>query len=146
MNTALGNIERAELLGSTLVVTGHQWVALAFAEDEPFMVTYFVGIKRELTAEETASINDASEVYDYWITPIENGFAIRFVIWARIEVAFECAQVITKYRYYEPLELEQIFRNLGGESPSLLQGYIREIERHGFEVTNIDGQPVFKKL
>jgi hypothetical protein len=146
MSTELGNIENAAMLIGGFVVTGHQWVALAFEEDEPYMITRFEGLKRELSAEEISYVNDTSDVYDYWVTPIENGFAVRFRIWDQIEVVFECSEVITTYRYYESVELERIFQNLTSASPELLESYIRKIERHGFKITTNGGKHHFNKV
>ncbi len=148
MGTELGNIEAAELIGTELKITGHKWVGLAFAFDDAYEITRFIGVHpTDITEEKIEHIINASDVYEYEMKKTDSGVSVRFWIWDKIEVCFHCADVITEFRYYTEAELHEIFQWLPAKStPEEMKRYIEDIEKHGFEVTNTGDNFSFNRV
>ena len=148
MGTELGNIEAVELIGTELIITGHKWVGIAFAFDDAYQITRFVGVhSAEICEEKIEHLLSASDVYDCEINKNEFGCSGRFIIFNKTEVCFECLDVVTEFRYYTEDEMRDIFAWLASKStPEEIEKYIEHIERHGFCVTKAAGNFSFNRV
>lgn len=136
MSLDFGNIESVQLFAGDVQITGHKWVALAFAHDDAYLVTRLVNVHpSDLTPEQIDILSDAADVYDSNITLADGRSIVQFTVNGSIELVFRCEKVLQETRYYNAPEIENIFRWLPSRSTTFeLATYIADIRAHGFEV------------
>jgi len=148
MGLYFGNIESVDVYPDEVRITGHKRVALAFGENDPFLVTRLLGVtSQEVAQEKINALRSVADVYESRITREQGYTVVRIEIHGEETVEIRCAQVTTEHRYYNAAEIREIFHWLPSRSTSKeLAIYITQFVEHGFRVSFRDGQVLVEEI
>lgn len=133
MGMDFGFIKSAVANGDEIVITAHQYVALALDRDDPIMVTRLIGVNTDnFKADVINLIATAADIYDVEITEINDKQHIKMHIGDDKPVLILANAMKVECRYYNAQELNEIFTWLPSQcNAQELQTHIKNVEKHG---------------
>jgi hypothetical protein len=141
MALLFGNIEYVEVLGDELRITGHQWVALAIDQEDPYAVVRLIGVEaNDVTPQTLETLRTAADIYDAWIEQEPGQSVVHIVVNGEIAIVIHCQRVIEESRYYNLAELREICERLPSSvSQDKFSTYAEHLEKHGFLLSRPNG-------
>jgi hypothetical protein len=130
MGAEFGDLRGARIDGADVVLTGHQYVALAFDRDDPILEVRLVGAAPTVDESALSQLAQAGDVYEAFVVG-RDGAPTVVVRLGDEDIRIRCLRVERTARWYVREELAEIV-SFWGESDAELARYVESARRRGF--------------